>query len=441
MSTTVSSSRPGNPQPRGPKADAPSGTPAAKPVSWKTPVLLTVFALISLVFFGLLAPHQTASFGISTGGDFFQLPALEINAFAGGIVLSVFLVGLAGYALYLKTRNQPAPGWLPVTFIVIFVAAFLIWVVGGARTPTISLAGLIAGSVTLAVPLVFGSLSGVLCERVGVVNIAIEGQLLGGAFTAAIVASMTKSALVGLLAAAIAGAVVSMVLALFSIKYLVNQIIVGVVLNVLVSGVTGFLFSTVMQANKAQFNSPPGLDVIDIPVLSSIPIIGPILFRQSLVGYLMYVAVAVVWVGLFKTRWGLRVRAVGEHPQAADTLGINVNATRFWNVTLGGAVAGIGGSFFTLVAIDSFTKEISGGRGFIALAALIFGRWNPVGAFFAALLFGFADNLQSIVTIIGTPVPSQFMAMLPYLVTVLAVAGLVGKSRGPAASGIPYVKG
>jgi simple sugar transport system permease protein len=276
---------------------------------------------------------------------------------------------------------------------------------------------------------------------VGVVNIAIEGQLLGGAFTAAIVASMTQNPFIGLLAAAVAGAVVSMVLALFSIKYLVNQIIVGVVLNVLVSGVTGFLFSTVMQANKAQFNSPPGLDIIEIPVLSSIPIIGPILFRQSVVGYLMYVAVLVVWVGLFKTRWGLRVRAVGEHPQAADTLGINVNATRFWNVTLGGAVAGIGGSFFTLVAIDSFTKEISGGRGFIALAALIFGRWNPIGAFFAALLFGFADNLQSIVTIIGTPVPSQFMAMLPYLVTVLAVAGLVGRSRGPAASGIPYVKG
>ena len=441
MSTTVSSSRPGSPQPRGPKADAASPASAAKPVSWKTPVLLTVFALVALVFFGFLAPSQTASFGISTGGDFFQLPALEVNAFAGGMVLSVLLVALAGYAVYLKTKNQAAPGWVAVTFIVVFVAAFLIWVVGGARTPTISLAGLIAGSVTLAVPLVFGSLSGVLCERVGVVNIAIEGQLLGGAFTAAIVASMTKNAFVGLLAAAVAGAVVSMVLALFSIKYLVNQIIVGVVLNVLVSGVTGFLFSTVMQANKAQFNSPPGLDVIDIPVLSSIPIIGPILFRQSLVGYLMYVAVAVVWVGLFKTRWGLRVRAVGEHPQAADTLGINVNATRFWNVTLGGAVAGIGGSFFTLVAIDSFTKEISGGRGFIALAALIFGRWNPVGAFFAALLFGFADNLQSIVTIIGTPVPSQFMAMLPYLVTVLAVAGLVGKSRGPAASGIPYVKG
>jgi simple sugar transport system permease protein len=388
-----------------------------------------------------MGPNQTAKFGISSSGDFFQLPVIEVPAFLAGLVLSVALLGLAGYALYLKTKSRPVPRWLPITFIVLFVVAFLIWLVGGARTPSISLAGLIAGSVTLAVPLVFGSLSGVLCERVGVVNIAIEGQLLGGAFTAAIVASITRNPFIGLLAAAVAGAVVSMVLALFSIKYLVNQIIVGVVLNVLVSGLTGFMFSTVMQADPEQFNSPDRLPILDIPVLSSIPLIGPILFRQSVVGYLMYVAVIVVWIGLFKTKWGLRVRAVGEHPEAADTMGIKVNATRFWNVTLGGAIAGIGGSFFTLVAIDSFTKEISGGRGFIALAALIFGRWNPIGAFFAALLFGFADNLQSIVTIIGTPVPSQFMAMLPYLVTVLAVAGLVGRSRPPAASGIPYVKG
>lgn len=441
MSTTATSPLPGKREPGTPQAADQSLAISAKPATWKTPVMLGVLGLVAFVFFGLMGPNQTAKFGISTGGDFLQLPALEVPAFLGGLVLSLILLGLAAYAIFLKTKDRSAPTWLPVTFTVLFVAAFLIWVVGGARTPSISLAGLIAGSVTLAVPLVFGSLSGVLCERVGVVNIAIEGQLLGGAFTAAMVATMTRSPLLGLLAAAAAGAVVSMVLALFSIKYLVNQIIVGVVLNVLVSGLTGFLFSTVMQANKAQFNSPPGLDNIEIPVLSSIPIIGPILFKQSLVGYLMYVAVIVVWVGLFKTKWGLRVRAVGEHPQAADTMGIKVNATRFWNVTLGGAIAGIGGSFFTLVAIDSFTKEISGGRGFIALAALIFGRWNPIGAFFAALLFGFADNLQSIVTIIGTPVPSQFMAMLPYLVTVLAVAGLVGRSRPPAASGIPYVKG
>jgi ABC-type uncharacterized transport system permease subunit len=441
MSTTATSPLPGKREPGTPQAADRSLAISAKPASWKTPVMLGLLGLAAFIFFGLMGPNQTAKFGISTAGDFFQLPALEVPAFLGGMVLSLILLGLAAYAVFLKTKDQAVPTWLPITFTVLFVVAFLIWVVGGARTPSISLAGLIAGSVTLAVPLVFGSLSGVLCERVGVVNIAIEGQLLGGAFTAAMVASMTRSPLLGLLAAAVAGAVVSMVLAFFSIKYLVNQIIVGVVLNVLVSGLTGFLFSTVMQANKAQFNSPPGLDNIEIPVLSGIPIIGPILFKQSLVGYLMYVAVIVVWVGLFKTKWGLRVRAVGEHPQAADTMGIKVNATRFWNVTLGGAVAGIGGSFFTLVAIDSFTKEISGGRGFIALAALIFGRWNPIGAFFAALLFGFADNLQSIVTIIGTPVPSQFMAMLPYLVTVFAVAGLVGRSRPPAASGIPYVKG
>jgi simple sugar transport system permease protein len=441
MSATATSPLPGKGTPgTAPRAGEAPET-SGKPVLWKTPVVLSGLALVAFIFFGLMGSGQTAKFGISTGSDFFQLPALEIPAMAGGIVLSVLMLGLAAYAIYLKTRNRPTPAWLTITFTVRFVAAFLIWVVGGARTPSISLAGLIAGSVTLAVPLVFGSLSGVLCERVGVVNIAIEGQLLGGAFTAAIVASVTQNPFVGLLAAAVAGAAVSMVLAVFSIKYLVNQIIVGVVLNVLVSGVTGFLFSTVMQENKARFNSPPGLDIVEIPVLSSIPILGPILFKQSVVGYLMYVAVIVVWVGLFKTKWGLRVRAVGEHPQAADTMGIKVNATRFWNVTLGGAIAGIGGSFFTLVAIDSYTKEISGGRGFIALAALIFGRWNPIGAFFAALLFGFADNLQSIVTIIGTPVPSQFMAMLPYLVTVLAVAGLVGRSRPPAASGIPYVKG
>ncbi|OFI37737.1 ABC transporter permease [Arthrobacter sp. SW1] len=428
--TTATASKPG----------AAGPTTAARP-SLKVPVSLGVLSLVALVFFGFFGPSKTAEMKVSEQGDAIVLPALLIPGQAGGIVLAVLLLAMAAYSIYLWTKGERSPKWLPIVFAVVFVFALLVWIVAGAREPSISLAGLIAGSVTLAVPLVFGSLSGVLCERVGVVNIAIEGQLLGGAFTAALVATVTHNAYIGLLAAAAAGALVSMVLAVFSIKYLVNQIIVGVVLNVLVSGVTGFLFGTVMAPDKELFNTPPRLDILPIPVLSDIPLIGPILFEQSVAGYLMYVAVAVVWVGLFKTRWGLRVRAVGEHPQAADTLGINVNATRFWNVTLGGAIAGIGGAIFTLVTIDSFTKEISGGRGFIALAALIFGRWNPIGAFLASLLFGFAYNLQSILGIIGTPVPSQFMAMLPYLVTIFAVAGLVGKSRPPAASGIPYVKG
>ncbi|WP_026547505.1 ABC transporter permease [Paenarthrobacter nicotinovorans] len=414
--------------------------PAFRP-SMKVPLSLGILALIALVFFGFLGPDQTAEMKISDAGDAVAVPALMIPGQVGGVVFGILLLAMAAYSIYLWTQGERSPKWLPIVYAVVFVFALLVWIVAGARQPSISLAGLVAGSVTLAVPLVFGSLSGVLCERVGVVNIAIEGQLLGGAFTAALVATMTGSPYIGLIAAAAAGAAVSMVLAVFSIKYLVNQIIVGVVLNVLVSGLTGFLYGTLMVPNKEQFNTPGRLDILPIPLLSDIPIIGPILFEQSIAGYLMYVAVAVVWFGLFKTRWGLRVRAVGEHPQAADTLGINVNATRFWNVTLGGAIAGIGGAVFTLVTIDSFTKDISGGRGFIALAALIFGRWNPIGAFLASLLFGFAYNLQSILGIIGTPVPSQFMAMLPYLVTIFAVAGLVGKSRGPAASGIPYVKG
>ncbi|MGB3413791.1 MAG: ABC transporter permease, partial [Microbacteriaceae bacterium] len=176
------------------------------------------------------------------------------------------------------------------------------------------------------------------------------------------------------------------------------------------------------------------------PLLSEIPVIGPLFFKQTLIVYLMYIALAVVWFGLYKTRWGLRLRAVGEHPQAADTVGIKVNRTRYINVTLGGMLAGLGGAFFTIGQVGAFGKDMTAGQGYIALAALIFGRWDPILAAFAALLFGFTKNLQYVVTIIDPTVPSQFMLMLPYVVTVLAVVGLVGHVRGPAASGKPYIK-
>jgi len=270
--------------------------------------------------------------------------------------------------------------------------------------------------------------------------VAIEGQLLAGAFTSAIVASVTQQPLLGLLAAMVAGVLVSFVLAAFSIKYFVDQVIVGVVLNVLVTGLTGFLFSQVLAPNAAVLNQPPKFERINIPLLSEIPIIGPVFFRQTLIVYIMYIAVAAVYFGIFHTKWGLRLRAVGEHPQAADTVGINVTGTRFWNVSLAGAVAGLGGAYFTLGSVGAFGKEMTAGAGFIALAAVIFGRWDPIRATLAALLFGFASNLQNVLSIIGSPVPSEFMLMLPYLVTIFAVAGLVGQSRGPAASGKPYIK-
>ena len=192
---------------------------------------------------------------------------------------------------------------------------------------------------------------------------------------------------------------VAFVLAAFAIKYLVDQVIVGVVLNVLVIGLTSFLYSQVLQPNQALLNSPPRFTRIPIPILSEIPVIGPVLFRQTIIVYLMYIAVAVVWFGMFRTRWGLRLRAVGEHPQAADTVGIKVNATRFWNVLLAGAIAGLGGTVFTIGNGIAFNKEMTAGAGFIALAAVIFGQWDPFKATLAALLFGFASSLQNTLSV------------------------------------------
>ncbi|GAB3269238.1 ABC transporter permease [Arthrobacter pigmenti] len=409
--------------------------------NWKTPIIYAIFAVIGLVGFAFNAPGTTATFGISAGRDAVQLDPVVVPTVPVGWACALILTAIAVYSFLQTKSDNKAPRWLPIVYAAVFVIGFLVWVVGGAERTSVSLVGLLAGSVTLSVPLIFGSLSGVLSERVGVINIAIEGQLLAGAFAAAVGASISGNVYVGMLAAALAGVLVSVVLAVFSIKYLVNQIIVGVVLNVLVSGLTGFLFSTVLSRDSATWNSPPSLPVINIPILEHIPILGGILFRQTIVGYLMYAAVIVIYIGLFHTKWGLRVRSVGEHPKAADTLGIKVNFTRARNVLLGGAVAGLGGSFYTLVSVSQFTTDMTAGQGYIALAAMIFGRWNPIWAFFASLLFGFATNLRFVLSILGTPVPGEFLAMLPYVVTIVAVAGLVGRSRPPAANGTPYIKG
>src|SRR5580765_3793019 len=315
------------------------------------------------------------------------------------------------------------------------MAAFLTWAAAGGTVPVV---GLLAGSLALAVPLVFGAMGGVLGERSGVVNIAIDGQLLFGAFGAAMVGSLTGSPWAGLVAAMVAGLLVALVLGLFAINYMVDQVIVGVVLNVLVIGLTSFMFSQVLAPNASRLNDPPRFERIPIPVLGEIPLIGPIFFRQTIIVYLLYVTVALVTWALWRTKWGLRVRAVGEHPKAADTVGIKVNRTRYRTILLAGAIAGMGGAFYTLVSVPQFNREMTGGAGYIALAAVIFGQWDPIKATLAALLFGFASNLQGVLSVLGSPVPSQFMLMLPYVVTIFAVAGLVGRSRPPAADGIPY---
>ncbi|MET4782078.1 ABC-type uncharacterized transport system permease subunit [Glaciihabitans sp. UYNi722] len=405
--------------------------------SWKVPIVLAVFAVLSIVLFIVFGRSGISNFRLSTDSDFFQIPQLPLDSRVTGVVVSVLLVAIAAFATWRVSAARKVPIWIIAVFAVLFLVAFLAW---SATGHTVPISGLLVGAVSLSVPLIFGALGGVISERVGVVNVAIEGQLLAGAFVSAVVASVTHLPVLGLLAAMVAGMLVSFVLAAFSIKYLVDQVIVGVVLNVLVTGLTSFFYGTVLSANTDALNSPDRFPKINIPLLSEIPIIGPVLFRQTIIIYLMYVAVFVVWYCLFHTRWGLRLRSSGEHPQAADTVGINVNRTRFWNVSLAGAIAGLGGAYFTLGSVGGFTKEMTAGAGFIALAAVIFGRWDPIRATLAALLFGFATNLQNVLGIIGSPVPSEFMLMLPYVVTIFAVAGLVGQVRGPAAAGKPYVK-
>lgn len=411
---------------------------AALTRSWRTPTVFTVFGLLALVAFGILPRDgRSSTFGLSTRSDVIQLDPIAVPSKVAAIVLALVCLAIAGYSFWLAGKATRPPLWLAIMFGIAFVMAFLTWAVAGA---TISLTGALQGTLALSVPLIFGALCGMTGERAGVINIAIEGQLLAGAFASGVVASLVGNLWVGLIAAPIAGVLVAWVLAVFTIRYFVNQIIVGVVLNVLVIGLTNFLYGRLLSPMKDVWNSPGRFDRFKIPGLGDIPVIGPVLFNQTVIMYIMYIVVAVMHVALFRTRWGLRVRAVGEHPEAADTAGIRVNSVRFRNVLLGGALAGFGGAYFTLGAIGVFSREMTAGQGFIALAAMIMGRWTPIGAVFAALLFGFANNLQSVLGIIGTPIPSEFMLMAPYLLTIFAVAGLVGRIRPPAANGTPYIK-
>lgn len=420
-----------------PSDDGDSAIELAK--HWRTPIGLGVVALVALLLFGLgTAGGQTTGFAISRASDFvrfdtFQLPSRGLAI--GAALVALALAAVSAWNVKVARRGQC---WLPVVYSVAIMLSLLAWA-GAGKSTLIQVTGLLTGAVVLSVPLVFGALSGVICERSGVINIAIEGQLLFGAFLAAVLASATGSPYVGLIFAPIAGALVGALLALFAVKYWVDQIVVGVVLNVLVIGITNFLYGTLLRDNTA-LNQSMGLPRLPIPLLSQIPIIGPVLFNHNLLVYLMYIVVIALNIMLFKSRWGLRMRAVGEHPKAADTVGIKVNRTRVRNTILGGAVAGLGGAFFTVAAGLAFGKEMTSGKGFIALAAMILGRWSPKGALAAALFFGFAESLKDQLGIIGSSVPSQFLAMLPYLATLFAVAGLVGHVRPPAAEGKPYKK-
>jgi general nucleoside transport system permease protein len=397
---------------------------------------LIATGLLAAGLFGALASNRPASFTLAETirGDTFSITG---NL---GAVLFGLLAAAAGAAL-LAPGSQRWLAWIVAIGIVAVVVSFLCWQLSQAGQSVLPLGNVIRSSVIFALPLIFGGLAGTLGERSGVINIAIEGQFIMGAFFAALVATVAASVWFGIIAAMIGGVVVAALLALLAIRFLVDQIVVGVVLIVFALGVTGFLFEQLMARQQSRYNQPSRVPTWEVPVLSDLPLLGPVLFRANVFVYLALVLVAVTYVGLFHTRWGLRTRAVGEHPAAADTVGVKVLGLRYVNVMLAGAIAGIGGAYFTLLATTNFNKGMTAGLGFIALATMIFGRWNPVGVLLAALFFGFSRALAVYLGTIGSPIPSAFLNMMPYLATIAVVAGLVGRARPPAADGKPYVKG
>jgi len=394
--------------------------------------LLLALAVFVAAIFGLESAGN-ATFRLALPGDAITLPNLVVPA-APYIYVVAALLAFFGGRQFVRGAARRSSIYLGAGFFLV-VTAFLVWATAGKM---FSLTGMLEATVVRAVPIALGGLVGVLSERVAVVNIGIEGMLLSGAFTGAIVGSLLGG-WIGLAAAVAVGGLMGFALGALVITYRVDQIIAGVAINLFVLGLTSYVSSQVLTEQRF-LNNAPVFQGIKIPFLSTLPVVGRVFFQQNIFVYGAAILIAVATYYLFHTRMGLRARAVGEHPEAADTLGINVYRLRYINVTIGGMVAGFGGAWFTLGSVGRFDEGMTGGRGFIGLAAMIFGRWHPVGALLAALVFGFADSLQQKLAILNTPIPSEFLAMAPYIATIVLVAGIVGRARPPAADGKPYIK-
>ncbi|GIV63697.1 MAG: ABC transporter permease [Chloroflexota bacterium] len=398
-------------------------------------IVFLVLALAIWFFFARsVESNAISSFGLSTFQAKTQIDPWNLPALNTLYVLAIVIAVLGGIQLsrgFKKYTNA-----VLAVVVGIFVFGFLVWATAGK---SLNLVGLFNTTLSKAVPITLGALSGILCERSGVVNIAIEGMMLSGAMVSALVGSITQNAWIGLFCAVLTGALLAWVHGIFSIKYKTNQIISGTVINIFATGLTSYISAKFMQVYPA-LNNPPTFGAIAIPLLADIPVIGEIFFVNNLFVFAMFIFIIILQIALFQTRWGLRVRAVGEHPKAADTLGIDVFKTRYTSVILGGMMAGFAGAYFTLGSAGRFDEVMTAGRGFIGLAAMIFGNWIPTGGFAAGLLFGFADGLASRMAILGITIPSQFLLMLPYIATMIVLAGIIGKGHVPAADGIPYEK-
>jgi general nucleoside transport system permease protein len=398
-------------------------------------VLLAVGFFIYLIFGVNTEAGLQTTFGLNlASSQAIPIPDLVVPA-----QLTVMLMaGIAAFfGAYQLARGVRSSGILVGVIAVTFVVAFLAW---AAQGKSFNLTGMIGSSLVRATPIALAALCGVISERSAVINIGIEGIMLISAQTAVVTASLTGNLYLGLIVAILMGGLVAALHAFLVIRFKVDQIVSGVAINIFGAGMTSFISSRFLEKNTDLLNNSGVFPVVSIPGLSKIPVLGSVLFENNLVVYLTILLIIVMHIVLFYTPWGLRTRAVGEHPKAADTLGVNVYLVRYVNVIVGGMIAGLGGAYFTIGSVGRFDEIMTAGKGFIGLAAMIFGKWNPIGAYASSLIFGFADSLQVRLQILRVPIPSEFLLMAPYIVTMIILTGVVGRAIPPAADGQPYEK-
>lgn len=397
-----------------------------------TMLLFALAGLIVLVFV-LPTSDRVANVGLNSGASLIELPTLHLAARTTCLVLAGLcgLLGLLRSVGIIARYNALALSG----GVACFVCAL---VVSAAAGHSFNLVFFLQVALESSVPLVLGALAGIIGERAGVINVAIEGQMLLGAFVGVVVGSSIGRA-GGVGAALLAGGVSGLLLAVYAIRYRVDQIIIGIVLNILFLGTTNFLYDTILTQHPS-LNTVSPFSSIAIPGLKEIPLVGPVLFEQGFFGYVALLLVVILTFALMRTRWGLRVRAVGEHPHAADAVGINVNRTRYINVMLGGMIAGFAGSYLSVGLIGAFNPNMTSGIGFIALGVLMVGRWRPGGALAAALIFGLAESLEQLLSTLGSSIPSNLLLTIPYVVTIVVVAMGGGRIRPPAADGLLFTK-
>lgn len=397
---------------------------------------LLIAGILMYLLFGLNTQGGVnTTFGMNiAGSQAAEIPDIVVPSQIVVYLMAAIAVFMGAYQLARGIRSTGALlGVLAITFVV----AFLTW---AAQDKSFNLTGMLSSSFVRATPIALAALCGVISERSAVINIGIEGIMLMAAQAAVITGTVTQNLYVGLFAALLIGGLVAALHAYLVIRFKVDQTVSSVAINIFGAGTTSFISSRFMQSAGDTLNNSGTFPIISIPLLAKIPVLGPVLFENNLVIYLAILLVIVMHIVLYYTPWGLRTRAVGEHPKAADTLGVNVYLTRYVNVIAGGVIAGLGGAYFTIGSVGRFDEIMTSGKGFIGLAAMIFGKWTPIGAYTSSLIFGFADSLQVKLQILRVPIPSEFLLMAPYIVTMVILTGVVGRAIPPAADGQPYEK-